>query len=83
VDTDCDGQADASFWFPDDVSKPFQLLLDTNHDGKIDIIVEDTNRDGKWDISYHDIDHDGIIDLVGYHPDGKVQPSSFERYASR
>ncbi len=83
VDTDCDGKADASFWYPDDVSKPFQVLFDTNHDGKVDIIVEDTDRDGKWDISYHDTDYDGTIDLVGYHPDGKIRPSRFERYASK
>jgi S1-C subfamily serine protease len=83
VDTNCDGRADATYWYPDDVSKPYQLLLDTNHDGKVDVIVEDTNRDGKWDISYHDTDHDGTIDLVGYHPDGKLQASRFERYASR
>ena len=83
VDTDCDGRADASFWYPDDISKPFQILLDTNRDGKIDVIVEDTDRDGKWDISYHDTDYDGTIDLVGYHPDGKIRASRFERYAAK
>jgi hypothetical protein len=43
-------------------------LIDSNFDGKIDIVVDDINRDGKWDISFHDVDFDGIIDLVGYHP---------------
>jgi hypothetical protein len=39
-----------------------------------------SNRDGKWDISFHDVDFDGIIDLVGYHPDGKITPSRYESY---
>ena len=55
-------------------------LIDSNFDGKIDIVVDDINRDGNWDISFHDVDFDGIIDLVGYHPDGKITPSRYESY---
>ena len=50
------------------------------NDGKIDIVVDDTDRDGKWDISFHDVDFNGTIDLVGYHPDGKITPSRYETY---
>ncbi len=82
VDTNCDGVADFMILTPDDKTKPIQALIDSNDDGKIDIIVEDTDRDGRWDISYHDVDFDGVIDLVGYHPDGKLKPSRYEKYAS-
>jgi S1-C subfamily serine protease len=82
-DTNCDGKVDFTVVILDDTSKPITGLIDSNHDGKIDITVEDTNRDGKWDVSFHDVDHDGKIDVVGYHPDGKITPSRFEKYAQR
>jgi len=80
---DCDGKADTAFWYPDDPGQSFALLLDMNGDGVIDIAIEDTNRDGKWDISYYDTDFDGKFDLVGYHPNGDVRASRFERYDPR
>jgi S1-C subfamily serine protease len=80
VDSNCDGVADVSFITPDDRSRPIQALIDGNYDGKINIIVEDRDHDGRWDISFHDADFDGTIDLVGYHPDGKIVASRFERY---
>lgn len=83
IDMTCDGKADAFFVLPDDPRKPYQLLLDMNGDGKIDISIEDTDRDGKWDVSYYDTNFDGKIDLIGYHPDGDVKASRFEKYASR
>jgi S1-C subfamily serine protease len=81
IDTNCDGVADFSILTPDDKTQPIRALIDSNFDGKIDIIVEDTDRDGRWDISFHDVDFDGTIDMVGYHPDGKLKPSRYERYA--
>jgi S1-C subfamily serine protease len=81
-DTNCDGKADYSFAFPDEISKPFSVYLDTNFDGKTDVTVEDRNRDGQWDISFHDVDFDGTIDLVGYHADGKLTPTSFVKYVA-
>jgi S1-C subfamily serine protease len=82
IDANCDGVAD--FWLStlDDVSKPISAFIDSNFDGKIDIVVEDTNRDNRWDVSFHDVDFDGNVDLIGYHPDGKITPSRFEKYAS-
>jgi hypothetical protein len=73
----------ASKLTPDDPTRPILLFIDGNYDGKIDIIIEDTNRDGRWDISFHDVDHDGKIDVIGYHPDGEIKPSRFEKYAAR
>ena len=63
-----------------DKKQPIRALIDSNYDGKIDIIVEDIDRDGKWDFSYQDVDFDGWIDLVGFHPDGKIVPSRYERF---
>jgi hypothetical protein len=64
----------------DDPKRPHTAYIDSNYDGKIDITVEDTDRDGRWDISYHDVDHDGTFDFVGYHPDGRIMPSRYEKY---
>jgi S1-C subfamily serine protease len=80
-DTNCDAKADVSLFIPDDKSKPADALLDSNFDGKTDIVVQDRNRDGKWDISFHDVDFNGQIDLVGSHPDGKLAASRYEKYA--
>jgi S1-C subfamily serine protease len=80
IDTNCDGRADLFIITPDDATKPTHALIDSNHDGKVDIMVEDTDRDGRWDISLYDTDFDGKPDLVGYHPDGKMRPSRFAKF---
>jgi S1-C subfamily serine protease len=81
-DTNCDGKADYSFVTPDDMSKPISAHIDSNFDGKTDISVEDRDRNGTWDISFHDVDFDGRIDLVGYHADGKLNPTRFVKYVA-
>jgi S1-C subfamily serine protease len=81
-DTNCDGKADYSFVTPDSTAKPISAHIDSNFDGRTDISVEDRNRDGRWDISFHDLDFDGLVDAVGYHPDGKMTPSRFEKYVT-
>ena len=83
IDTNCDNIADIVMVTPADKAKPILALIDSNYDGKVDIIVVDKNRDGRWDISYHDVDFDGTIDIVGYHPDGKLKPSRYGRYAAK
>jgi S1-C subfamily serine protease len=80
IDSNCDNVADIVVTKPADKSKPITALIDSNYDGKVDIIVEDLDRDGKWDISFHDTDFDGTIDLVGLHPDGKITPSRYITY---
>jgi S1-C subfamily serine protease len=83
IDITCDGAWDLVYLVPDDVSDPILLMIDSKNTGKIDVIVFDTNRDGKWDFSHHDTDGDGAPNLVGYHPDGAVKASRFERYVAR
>ncbi len=80
IDTNCDDIADIVITTPADKSKPIMALIDSNYDGKVDIIVEDLDRDGKWDISFHGTDFDGTIDLVGLHRDGKITPSRYITY---
>jgi len=80
IDTDCDGLANAYFVVPDDEKSPIAFYFDTKSRGKSDIVILDNNRDGKWDVSYHDTDFDGKIDLVGQHPDGKLDANSFAPY---
>ena len=80
-DTNCDGRADFSWFFPHSKHKAHLALIDTNYDGKSDIEVQDRNRDGNWDISYHDTNYDGRSDLVGHHPDGQLAASYFDKFA--
>jgi S1-C subfamily serine protease len=80
VDLDCSGRVNATLHVPDDTAKPVVLRIDTNGDGKADAWIFDENRDGKWDFSLWDTDFDGKPDLIGYHPDGKLKPSRFEKY---
>jgi S1-C subfamily serine protease len=80
IDTNCDGRQDVSVVTPDDKSLPITAFIDSNYDGRTDIMILDIDRDGRWDISYYDVDFDGKIDLVGYHPDGNIKASRFEKY---
>jgi hypothetical protein len=80
IDTNCDRIADIVVVTPADPKKPIVAYIDSNYDGKVDILVEDLDRDGKWDISFYDTDYDGTIDLVGFHPDGKITASRYVPY---
>ena len=46
-------------------------------------VVFDEDRDGKWDYSLWDTDLDGKPDMKGIHPDGKLQPSRYEKYQAK
>jgi hypothetical protein len=35
------------------------------------------------DISFYDTNFDGTFDLKGYHPDGELAASRYEKYAAR
>jgi hypothetical protein len=80
-DTNCDGRADFSYFYPINSSKSYLALIDTNADGNNDIEIQDRNRDSKWDISYYDRNYDGRTDLVGHHPSGKLDPDHYGSYA--
>ena len=76
IDTNCDGRPDVAVVLPDDTTKPKQAFIDTNYDGKVDVIINDFNRDNLWDVSFHDTHLATVrLDLVGFHPKGDVAPS--------
>lgn len=79
-DIDCDNKADFEIRTPRDKSKAVIWAFDQNGDGRPDMLVFDSNRAGAFDFSLHDVDFDGKWDLVGFHPDGKLKASRFERY---
>ncbi len=80
LDMNCSGRVNATLYVPDDEAKPIVLRVDSNGDGKVDAWIFDRDRDTKWDIFLWDTDFDGKPDLIGYHPDGALQPSRFEKY---
>jgi S1-C subfamily serine protease len=75
----CDGYADITFVYPDDVKDPFLALFDTYRRKIPDAIVYDFDRNGKWKISYWDVELDDTFAVIGRHPDGQLKPSSFEK----
>ncbi len=79
-DTNCDGKADYEIRVPFDATKATSVAFDRNGDGQIDLEIFDVGRDNKFDFSFHDVDYDGKWDLVGFHPDGEIVASRFERY---
>jgi len=81
-DLNCSGQIDFEIIAPLDQSLPIVARVDRNKDKKADVLVFDFDRDGKWDLSYWDNDFDGKWDSVGFHPDGEIEPSRYESYAS-
>jgi S1-C subfamily serine protease len=70
----------ATLHVPDDKSKAVVFRVDTNNDGEVDGWVFDEDRDGKWDYSLWDTDFDGKPDMKGLHPDGKLEPTRYEKY---
>jgi hypothetical protein len=79
-DYKCNGKANADYIIPDDKSQPIMLAVDRNDDGVPDVIYFDLKQQRRWDISFWDEKFEGRWTLVGYHPDGKLEPSSFESY---
>jgi hypothetical protein len=85
LDTRCTGTVDLEFIHPDDARKPYFARVDRNLDGKADGVIFDFDRKGKWQLSYWDNGYDGDFkgadDVVGFHPDGEIMPTSYESYA--
>jgi S1-C subfamily serine protease len=79
-DTKCVGHANANLIIPDAKSESIMYEIDRNDDGRPDVIFFDLKQQKKWDISFWDEKFEGHWTLVGYHPDGKMTPSSFESY---
>jgi hypothetical protein len=64
---------------PDDQTKPVEIWIDNNKDGKVDLILVDEDRDGKMDYQVADTDLDGKGDVIGYYRNGERQPYKYER----
>jgi S1-C subfamily serine protease len=79
-DTKCGGRANANYTIPDAKTESITYAIDRNDDGRPDVIFFDLKQQKKWDISFWDEKFEGHWTLVGYHPDGKMTPSSFESY---
>jgi hypothetical protein len=69
IDADGDGKWDAykAYNRPDG---GVDILVDTNHDGKVDFIAHDYNRDGIVDSAESDDNGDGVFDTRWYDDDG-------------
>ncbi|MBN9544584.1 MAG: serine protease [Alphaproteobacteria bacterium] len=76
----CHGRVDLAILLPDDTKQPMVAFIDTVGSGKPDGQILSYHRDGHWDISYWDSKHTGHWDMIGYHPDGKLKPTSFGPY---
>jgi len=79
-DTKCIGHPNANLIIPDAKSESIMYEVDRNDDGKPDVVFFDLKQQKRWDISLWDEKFEGQWTLVGYHPDGKMTPSSFESY---
>jgi S1-C subfamily serine protease len=79
-DLNCSGKADANYIVPDRKTDAILMTWDRNGDGHPDVIFFDFKRRGKWDLSFWDAKFEGRWTLVGYHDDGSLKPTRFERY---
>jgi S1-C subfamily serine protease len=79
-DLNCSGKADGNYIVPDQKTDAIVLTLDRNGDGRPDVVFFDFKRAGRWDLSFWDAKFEGKWTLVGYHDDGTLKPTRFERY---
>jgi S1-C subfamily serine protease len=79
-DLNCSGTTNANYIVPDRKTDAIMLTLDRNGDGRPDVIFFDFKRRGKWDLSFWDAKFEGRWTLVGYHDDGSLTPTRYERY---
>ncbi len=75
VDLDCDGKAEAALIEWDaELNRGRRLLVDTNGDGKPDLVFVDERNRGQWDYSIHDVDFDGRPDIRALYEGRRVEP---------
>jgi len=79
-DLNCVGKANANYIVPDRKADAILMTWDRNGDGQPDVVFFDFKRRGKWDLSFWDVKFEGRWTLVGYHDDGSLKPTRFERY---
>ena len=80
IDTQCHGKVDLTYVEPDAQDQPIYVIVTTRESGKADGIIVSFHRNGFWNISYWDSNGSGKWDTIGYHPDGKFNPSSYGPY---
>jgi len=80
LDTNCSGQKNIDFIFPDDSKEPNLARLYRNNVEKADAIIYSYSRNDKWDLSFWDNDFNNTWTTVGLHPDGDFIP---QKYISR
>lgn len=71
-DSDCDGKPESELRIAKDKTKPNIFAMDTNGDGRFDLLVFDEQQDGKWDVTFFDLDHDGKLDAYARNTDGNL-----------
>lgn len=81
LDTDCDGEADATYFTPAKRREPVMLMVSEREEskGEIDTIYYDANRDGEADWVIYDTDADGKPDLRGDFRKGEDEPYRWEK----
>ena len=79
-DMNCSGKVNANYIVPDRTADAIMLTLDRNGDGRPDVMFFDFKRRDRWDLSFWDAKFEGRWTLVGYHDDGSLKPTRFERY---
>ena len=83
VDTDCDGQDDATVFTPANKREPQWIMRseDEESKGEIDTIYFDQGRDGSVDWVLYDTDHNGKPDMRGDYRKGEDEPYRWEKIA--
>jgi S1-C subfamily serine protease len=79
-DLDCSGKTNANYIVPDKKTDAILMTWDRNGDGQPDVVFFDFKRRGRWDLSFWDAKFEGKWTLVGYHDDGTLKPTRFDRY---
>lgn len=79
-DMNCSGNANGNYIVSDRKTDAILLTWDRNGDGQPDVVFFDFKRRGRWDLSFWDAKFEGRWTLVGYHDDGSLKPTRFERY---
>jgi S1-C subfamily serine protease len=81
IDTDCDGELDATLFVPKNRREPEVLMRDESGGGEYDAIYFDSNRDGHPDWALFDTDHNGKSDMRGDYRKGEDEPYRWEKVA--
>lgn len=79
MDANCDGEVESEFIITLDKSKPNLFVLLTEDKKSIQMVVYDQDKDGKWEISLYDTDGDGKFDTKGFHENGKLEATRYEK----